>query len=104
MNNPCSEAPSAISTKSTSISRSNIATNSSVGINNDISADGIRIYAVNGHIVAEGVEDEQVAVYDMTGRIVRCCGVGSVDNDDLPAGVYMVRIGTHPARKVVVIR
>ena len=62
----------------------------------DISADGIRIHAANGHIVVEGVDEAQVAVYDMTGRIVR--------NDDLPAGVYMVRIGNHPARKVVMIR
>lgn len=72
-----------------------VADGSTQGID-DISADGIRIYAANGHIVVEGAEDAQVAVYDMTGRNVR--------NDDLPAGVYMVRIGHHPARKVVMIR
>lgn len=72
-----------------------VADGSTQGID-DISADGIRIHAANGHIVVEDIEDAQVAVYDMTGRNVR--------NDDLPAGVYMVRIGNHPARKMVVVR
>lgn len=61
----------------------------------DIDAAGIRIYIEAGRIVVEGTTDE-VNVYDMTGRSVR--------NDNLPAGVYMVKVGTLPARKVVVMR
>lgn len=61
----------------------------------DIDAAGIRIYIEAGRIVVEGTTDE-VNVYDMTGRNIR--------NDNLPAGVYMVKVGTLPARKVVVMR
>ncbi len=62
----------------------------------DIDADGLRIYSENGRIAIEGAEGEAVAIYDMMGR--------DVCNDNLPAGVYMVRVGNHPARKVAVIR
>ncbi len=62
----------------------------------DIDADGLRIYSENGRIAIEGAEGEAVAIYNMMGR--------DVCNDNLPAGVYMVRVGNHPARKVAVIR
>lgn len=65
-----------------------------VGID-DIEADGIRIYSANRRIVMEGTTDE-VSVFDVMGRRVR--------NNVLPAGVYMVKVGDYPARKVVVIR
>lgn len=61
----------------------------------DISNGGIIIHSNDGRIVVEGTSDE-VNVYDMTGRIVR--------NENLPAGVYMVKVGNLPARKVVVMR
>lgn len=81
--------------KSASISLSNIATNSSIQSIYNIEADGISIYSEGGRIMVEGTTDE-VRVFDMVGRNVR--------NEALPAGVYMVRIGNYPARKVVVIR
>lgn len=81
--------------KSASVSLSNIATNGSTqGIGN-IESEGIRIYGEGDHIVVEGTTDE-VRVYDMVGRSVR--------NEVLRAGVYMVKVGNRPARKVVVIR
>ena len=43
----------------------------------------------------EGTTDE-VRVFDMTGRNVR--------NEELPAGVYLVKVGDYLTRKVVVIR
>ncbi len=61
----------------------------------DIDAANIRIYSEAGRIVVEGTTDE-VNVYDMTGRSVR--------NDNLPSGVYMVKVGNLPARKVVVMK
>lgn len=61
----------------------------------DIEADGIRIYSAEGRIVVKGATDE-VCVFDMMGRGVR--------NNALPAGVYLVKVGDHPARKVVVVR
>lgn len=65
-----------------------------VGIE-DIMTDDINVYSYEGHIVVEGTTDE-VRVFDMVGRNIR--------NEALPAGVYMVKIGNHPTRKVVVIR
>lgn len=61
----------------------------------DISNGRIIIHSNDGRIVVEGTTDE-VNIYDMTGRSVR--------NDNLPAGVYMVKVGNLPARKVVVMR
>ena len=61
----------------------------------DIEADDIRIYSAEGRIVVEGTTDE-VRVYDVVGHQVRC--------EQLPVGVYMVKVGKLPACKVVVIR
>ena len=81
--------------KVASVSLSNIATNGSTqGISN-IEADCISVFCEGGRIVVNGSTDE-VRVFDMVGRNVR--------NEALPAGVYMVKIGSHPIRKVVVIR
>ena len=81
--------------KSASVSRSNIATNASTqGIYN-IGDDGISIRSESGRIVVNGTTDE-VRVLDMVGRIIR--------NEALPAGVYMVKIGDRPARKIVVMK
>lgn len=64
---------------------------STVGIR-DIET-GISIHSSNGRIVVEGTTEE-VRVYDIMGRRMR--------NEALPTGVYMVRIGEYPTRKVVV--
>lgn len=89
MNNSSQLVP----TKTESISRSNIATNSSTqGISNVVT-DDISIYSERNRIIVEGTTDE-VQVFDMVGRKVR--------NESLTAGVYMVKIGTLPARKVVI--
>ena len=56
----------------------------------------VNIYVRDGRIVVDGAEGEPVQVYDMMGR--------SVSNQALPSGVYMVNVGTYPARKVVVAR
>lgn len=82
-------------TESSRISRSNIATNSSINGISNISTDGISVYSDGARIVVNGTTDE-VWVFDMFGRSVR--------NEALPAGVYMIKIGNYPARKVVVIR
>ncbi len=70
------------------------AEDSTEGIEN-INDNSIRIYSFGSRIMVEGTTDE-VRVYDMTGRSVR--------NEALPAGVYMVKIGEQPARKVVVMQ
>ena len=59
--------------------------------------DGIMVYARDGHIVVEGTQGEKVYVYDMMGRQLADTG------GQLPTGVYMVKVGLRPARKVVVM-
>lgn len=62
----------------------------------DIAASDIKVYARDGRIVVEGADGQQVYVFDLMGRSVR--------NNALPRGIYMVKVGNYPARKVAVIR
>lgn len=101
-------------TKSESMIRSNIATNDEVGIA-DVYTDNVNVYVRDGQIVVEGSEGETVRVYDMLGREVSHSSV-SVPADSshnlgeqrriaVPTtGVYMVRVGNLPVRRVVVTR
>ena len=66
-----------------------------VGIDS-VDSSNIRVYSQDGRIVVEGVKDEEVMVFDIVGR--------PVDNQDLPCGVYAVKVGISFARKVVVMR
>ena len=66
-----------------------------VGIG-DPDVESINIYTLGGRIIVEGDEGETVCIFDITGRSVR--------NNSLPAGVYLVKVGTRPLQKVVVIR
>lgn len=70
---------------------------STQGVSNVIKED-IRIYTRNGRIVVEGVSDDPIWIFDMVGRRIGDC------SRVLPAGVYLVKIGNYPTRKVVVIR
>ncbi len=62
----------------------------------DVAADDINIFVRDNSIIIEGIKEESVKVFDMEGRLV--------GNHNLPNGVYMVKVGSLPARKVVVIR
>ncbi len=62
----------------------------------EVGEDDIRISVFNGCISVEGFEQKDIQVYDITGR--------TVQNRSLPSGVYLVKIGQYPARKVVVIK
>ena len=95
MRNSCSSA-----TKSASISRSNIATNSSVGIN-DVADVSFNIYSHGNQIVINGTNGETVRVFDMMGRMVAITNGNTVS---VPTtGVYIVIIGNLPARRMAVI-
>ena len=61
----------------------------------DLKADEPKVYSIDGRIVVEGATDK-VRVYDMMGRLVR--------NESFPTGVYLVKIGNLPARRVVVLK
>ena len=75
------------------------------GIEN-IDALNIKVYSSHGQLVVEGADGNQVILYDVTGRIL------ATQRDehmplrfDVPAsGAYLLKVGNHPARKVVVIR
>ena len=75
--------------------------NSVVG---DVVSNEISVYASNGHIVVLGAEDMEVGVYDVMGReVLRANGTAS-STFVLPQGVYIVKVGDQPARKVVVLK
>ena len=71
------------------------------GIDGIFSSD-IKVYSLVGRIVVEGADGETLHIYDMMGREIQAFKHSS--NQALPTGVYMVKVGDHPARKVVVIR
>ena len=62
----------------------------------DIQTSDIHIRVRDGHVIVEGAEGETVQVFDAVGRGLR--------NEALPAGVYLVKVGDRPARKVVVLQ
>ena len=67
----------------------------------DILSSDIKVYSLDGRIVVEGADGEEVRIYDMMGREM----INSeVQNSRYPTGIYLVRVGSRPARKVVVIK
>lgn len=71
----------------------------------DVELSDFRVYSENGriHVIIDGENVYDIHVYDVMGRtIARITGSGY--SETLPAGIYMVRIGTLPAKKVVVLR
>ena len=57
-----------------------------------------------GRIIVEGTSKERVMVYDMMGHVVSTLSIGHSASQTLPSGVYVVKVGTHSAQKVVVLR
>lgn len=66
-----------------------------VGID-EVPADAVRVYSRGGDIVVEGADGEPVQVFDIVGR--------PTANRALRTGIYFVKVGNRPARKVTVIR
>lgn len=82
-------------TSDTTITAYYVSSSGTEGIG-EIDEDDIRISVSGGCIFVEGITNEELRVYDITGRMVQ--------NRSLPSGVYIVKIGTLPAQKVVVMR
>ena len=76
-----------------------------VGVD-DVETINAKIYIQNGQIVVEGAEGNQVWLYDAVGRMIATRKEDSAPiHFNVPAsGTYLVRVGNHPARRVVVIR
>ena len=71
-----------------------------------VDAINAKIYTSRGQIVVDGAESNTVWLYDVNGRVLatKQDAYSSLRFDVPASGAYMVRIGNHPARKVVVIR
>ena len=97
--NPCSP------TKSSNIVLSNIATNGTVGIQSVESGD-FTVTARQGRIVVEGANGMPVTIYDVAGRRIAEQAGGNVETAEFSviSGVYLVKVGAFPARRVVVTR
>lgn len=62
----------------------------------DIANNGMLFVVRDGKIIVEGANGESVFIYDTEGRLV--------SNNMLQTGTYFVKVGNHPARKVILIR
>ena len=69
----------------------------------DVDATDITIYVFEGRIVARGAEGMEMRLFDIMGREVMH-PTHNGETPVMPAGVYLVKVGAYPARKVVVIR
>lgn len=67
----------------------------SVGVH-EFAMEDITIMSQNGTIIVEGCEDCVVSIFNMEGR--------RVSNRGLATGVYLVRVGNYPVRKIFVTR
>ena len=76
-----------------------------VGVD-EVDAISAKVYTRQGQIVAEGAEGNQVWLYDVNGRVLatKQDDYSSICFDVPASGTYMIKIGNHPARKVVVVK
>lgn len=67
-----------------------------------------KIYTHNGHIIVEGTQGYPVTLYDAVGRLLVTKETLPTGNPcELPVtttGVYLVKIGSYPARRIVIRR
>lgn len=80
-----------------------------VGVD-EVQAIDVKLYQRDGNIIVAGAEGMEVAVYDVMGHQYAPvpCTSSNLEGElriAVPAsGVYLVKVGNHPARKVVVVR
>ena len=72
----------------------------------DVEAISAKIYQRDGQIVVEGANGNTVVFYDVNGRMLatKHDEYAPLRFDAPVSGTYMIKIGNHPARKVVVVR
>ena len=72
----------------------------------DVEAISAKIYQRDGQIVVEGANGNTVVFYDVNGRMLatKRDEYAPLRFDAPVSGTYMIKIGNHPARKVVVVR
>lgn len=72
----------------------------------DMDALNAKVYSSHGQIVVEESNGNRVTLYDISGRIIATKqDYNTAINFDVPtSGTYMIKIGNHAVRKVVVIK
>lgn len=72
----------------------------------DTPAINAKVYFTQGYIVVEGTEGNRVSLYDVRGRVLatKQDNYGTLRFDAPASGTYMIKIGNHAAKKVVVIK
>ena len=65
-----------------------------------------KVYTSHGQVVVEGAEGNMVTLYDVTGSVLatKQDDYSLLRFDTPSSGTYMIKVGTLPARKVVVVR
>lgn len=78
----------------------------SLDIIDDVPNDSATIYSVGGSIFIEGSKNNTVRLYDIYGRILAIKqSTSNILRLDIPhPGLYLIKIGRYPTRKVVVIQ
>ena len=77
---------------------------SNEGIDDASAEQAFTVYVAEGRLYIDAPQPVEATVHDMTGRRVATLAAGTSTSTPLPTGVYMVKVGTLPARKVVVLR
>ena len=70
-----------------------------------VEADGFTVTAVGNRIIVGDLKEKDLFIYDVSGRCLqhRTRVSGTIEYTVVSAGVYLVKVGTAPARRVVII-
>ncbi|MBR1550407.1 MAG: InlB B-repeat-containing protein [Bacteroidales bacterium] len=76
-----------------------------VGIE-DVDGADVNIYSADSKIIVKGAENLDIYIYDVNGRVVRtqAAATETVEFTMNTTGVYLVKVGSAPAKRVVVVR
>ena len=71
-----------------------------------VEAMSVKVYSSQGQVVVEGADGQMVMLYDVAGRLLATKRDDYVTlRFDVPiAGAYLLKVGDHPARRVVVMK
>lgn len=72
------------------------------------SADGIdaKIYTSRGHVIVDGIDGNKVSMHDVYGRLLvaQDGGLHTISYEVPISGIYFIKVGNNPARKIFVIK
>ena len=72
----------------------------------DVDMENVKIYSVDSKIIVRGAENRSVYVFDVNGRVVNSESNASetIEFRMANTGVYLVKVGNAPAKRVLVVR